>query len=101
MDLHALFHIHELQTGADRRMLDGIFLGCVFDARVSNSAGQLEKRRRPGHGDLAILVDCCGQNGTAMLAIPDWIVSAADEKRNTKRCASDYHVVLIRPIWQG
>ena len=93
MDFHSGVDAHELEAGADGRMLDLIIAGDIFHFRIRDAAVILEKGWQSARGDVAGLVDGGGQDGTAMFAVPDRVVGAAAEKGDAHGSASDDHCV--------
>jgi len=80
VDLEPGFHLHPLEHGAHRRMLDVGSLLDVLDDRVDHAKAMLEKRRQLADADVAVLVDRRRQHRAAVLAVPLRVVRAASEE---------------------
>jgi hypothetical protein len=84
MNLDPLANPQMLKAGAHGWMLDCIVRSDVFEPCIRNSAMVLEKWRQPSAGNKAGLVDRRREHRATVLAVPDGIVSASAEKRNTE-----------------
>jgi len=77
MDLHAVFYAQISKTLAHRGMLDLIDGLDCFVLRVDNVMLVGKERRKITTGKIAVPVDGCGQNRTAMLLTPIGVICAA------------------------
>src|SRR5579863_1472735 len=95
MDLNALLHAKKLQTSADRRVLNRAIAVHIFDFRVGNAAVVFEKWRQVTAGDVTTLVNRRGEYRTAMLTVPNRIISATAEKGDAQGSTRDNHALVF------
>src|SRR5436190_1568797 len=92
MDLQAFFGLKPVEHGAYRRMIDLVDLLDVLDDRINDAEPVIEERRELADADVAVLVDCRGQDRAAMFAEPVRIIGASAKERHPKRRAADDHL---------
>jgi hypothetical protein len=93
VNLDPFLDSHELQAAAHRGMLDRAILVYVFDFGVGNAAVIFKKWRKMAASDVATLVNRSGEDGAAVLTVPNGIIRATAKKRNAKWGAGDDHTV--------
>src|SRR5262249_47988611 len=97
VDFDAVFNVQKLQAGPNRSMLNQAVTCDVLNLRIGDAAVVLKEGGQPAAIDVAVLVDCRGQDCTSVLAAPDWVVSAASKKRYAERRTCDDHRSSFHP----
>jgi hypothetical protein len=71
------------------------FLDCLaqFDLAIDDAITVLKKGRQIATGEIAILVNCGREDGSAVKSIPTGIVGATAKKRDAERGSADDHSV--------
>ncbi len=94
MDLQTILKPHLPEYRAHSRVLDLIDALCILHAGIGDTIFVIEKRWQFPAGDIAVLVERSRKNCAAVLPIPLWVISAAAEKREPKRCPRNNHYIV-------
>src|SRR5437867_1587503 len=82
-------------------MRDLINALAIFNTGIHNSDTMLKKRRQIPARDVTILVDGRSQYRAAMIAVPNGIVGAATEERDSKWGSANDHGYASFPPLRG
>ncbi len=91
VDFDAAGDTQMLERAAHSRVLDLRDALGHFDVRINDAVAMLEKRREIAASEIAVFVDCRGENRSAMLGRPLGIIGAASKKGDPEWGAGNDH----------